>query len=235
MELAVVVGMAVKVGAACINGSCVEGGISYGNAKLPCELGSGSGNDISAGSTAGGGIIVMGSVEHPLSMEVLGVGSGGTILLFLRTLALGESANLSSVGGYGSSNGAGGGGGGRIHFHWSDIPTGDVYQPIASVGGSILARGGVRRDQGGDGENGTVTGKACPKGLYGTFCEECPAGTYKNALGLMGHFVNSVLLMNFPNVLSIFMSEVVFLRRLVLMNAFQTDFTCQTVIRLSKS
>lgn len=46
-----------KGGAACINGSCVEGGISYGNAKLPCELGSGSGNDISAGSTAGGGII----------------------------------------------------------------------------------------------------------------------------------------------------------------------------------
>lgn len=112
----------------------------------------------------------MGSVEHPLSslsIEGLvtadgessertpakeklpiadslsggpGGGSGGTILLFLRTLALGESANLSSVGGYGSSNGAGGGGGGRIHFHWSDIPTGDVYQPIASVGGSILAR-----------------------------------------------------------------------------------------------
>lgn len=32
-------------------------------------------------------------------------------------------------------------------------------------------RGGVHRDQGGAGENGTVTGKSCPKGLYGTFCE----------------------------------------------------------------
>lgn len=68
-----------------------------------------------------------------------GGGSGGSILLFLRTLALGESAILSSVGGYSSSIGGGGGGGGRIHFHWSDIPTGDVYQPIASVEGSILS------------------------------------------------------------------------------------------------
>ena len=113
---------------------------------------------------------VMGSVEHPLSSLTVegsvttdgenfernaanvrlpiadslsghpGGGSGGTILLFLRTLALSESANLSSVGGYGSSDGAGAGGGGRIHFHWSDIPTGDVYQPIASVEGNIHAR-----------------------------------------------------------------------------------------------
>ncbi|KAL6216528.1 hypothetical protein ACLB2K_009751 [Fragaria x ananassa] len=206
-----------KGGAACSNnGSCVEGGISYGNAKLPCELGSGSGYDITAGSTAGGGIIVMGSVEHPLSSLTVeglvtsdgesferntvigklpiadslsghpGGGSGGTILLFLRTLTLGESANLSTVGGYGSSNGSGAGGGGRIHFHWSDIPTGDVYQPIASVEGNIHARGGRGRDQGGAGEHGTVTGKACPKGLYGTFCEECPAGTYKNVIGSDG-------------------------------------------------
>lgn len=64
-------------------------------------------------------------------------GSGGSILLFLHTLDLSESAVLSSGGGYGSPNGAGGGGGGRIHFHWSDIPTGDVYQPIASVKGII--------------------------------------------------------------------------------------------------
>lgn len=69
-----------------------------------------------------------------------GGGSGGTVLLFLHTMTLGESATLSSLGGYGSSKGSGGGGGGRIHFHWSDIPTGDVYQPIASVKGSIYAR-----------------------------------------------------------------------------------------------
>ncbi|XP_022754633.1 uncharacterized protein LOC111302962 isoform X4 [Durio zibethinus] len=158
-----------KGGLGCYNGSCVDGGISYGNSELPCELGSGSGNESSADSTAGGGVIVMGSVEHPLSSlsvegavradgesfeETLwqqeysvsndssiapGGGSGGTVLLFLHTLTLGESAVLSSVGGYGSPKG-GGGGGGRIHFHWSDIPTGDVYQPIASVNGSICAR-----------------------------------------------------------------------------------------------
>lgn len=66
-----------------------------------------------------------------------GGGSGGTILLFLHTLALGESAILSSAGGYSRADGSGGGGGGRIHFHWADIPTGDVYQPIASVKGDI--------------------------------------------------------------------------------------------------
>ncbi|CAK7353096.1 unnamed protein product [Dovyalis caffra] len=201
-----------KGGSACYNGSCVEGGVTYGNAELPCELGSGSGEGNSAGSTVGGGIIVMGSLEHPLSslsvegsvradgesfkgitrdqLVVMngtgggpGGGSGGTILLFLHTLDLGEYAVLSSVGGYGSPKGGGGGGGGRVHFHWSDIPTGDVYQPIARVNGSIHAWGGLGRDEGNAGENGTVTGKACPKGLYGIFCEECPAGTYKNVTG----------------------------------------------------
>ncbi|KAL5783356.1 hypothetical protein ACOSP7_008385 [Xanthoceras sorbifolium] len=202
-----------KGGPAYSNGSRIEGGISYGNVDLPCELGSGSGNDSSAYSTSGGGIIVMGSVEHPLSSLSIGGsvradgeslkqhfvkeyyavtdgpsggpggGSGGTILLFLRTLDVDESAILSSVGGYGSSEGSGGGGGGRIHFHWSDIPTGDVYQPIASVRGSIHTRGGLGGHETGAGENGTTTGKACPKGLYGVFCEECPLGTYKNVTG----------------------------------------------------
>ncbi|KDP34141.1 hypothetical protein JCGZ_07712 [Jatropha curcas] len=202
-----------KGGRGCHNGSCVDGGIAYGNAELPCELGSGSGDEKSANSTAGGGIIVMGSAEHPLSSLSVegsvradgesfedivkqgdftvmnhtrggpGGGSGGTILLFLHTLDLAESAVVSSGGGYGSLNGSGGGGGGRIHFHWSDIPTGDVYQPIASVKGSIQTRGGIGRGEGQAGENGTLTGKACPKGLYGVFCQECPAGTYKNVTG----------------------------------------------------
>jgi hypothetical protein len=68
-----------------------------------------------------------------------GGGSGGTILLFVQTLLLKKESKLSSVGGVGS-NGSGGGGGGRIHFHWSDIPTGDDYIPFATVNGSILAR-----------------------------------------------------------------------------------------------
>ncbi|KAB5514157.1 hypothetical protein DKX38_028063 [Salix brachista] len=201
-----------KGGSACNNGSCIEGGVSYGNAELPCEIGSGSGEEKSVGSTAGGGIVVMGSLEHPLSSLFVegsiradgesfkgitrdqlvvmndtvggpGGGSGGTILLFLHTIDLGDYAVLSSVGGFGSPKGGGGGGGGRVHFHWSDIPTGDVYQPIARVNGSIHIWGGLGRDEGHAGENGTVSGKACPKGLYGIFCEECPAGTYKNVTG----------------------------------------------------
>ncbi|KAM7493377.1 hypothetical protein LguiB_027986 [Lonicera macranthoides] len=201
-----------KGGDGCYNGSsCIEGGMSYGDADLPCELGSGSGNDSSL--TAGGGILVMGSWEQPLSSLSIegsvradgetfgnkngikqyviaegngggaGGGSGGTILLFLRALAVGDNGSLSSAGGHGSTGGSGGGGGGRIHLHWSDIPTGDLYQPIASVTGSIRTGGGLAGNPGGAGENGTVTGRACPKGLYGIFCEECPSGTYKNVTG----------------------------------------------------
>ncbi|XP_008805792.1 uncharacterized protein LOC103718651 [Phoenix dactylifera] len=193
------------------NGTFVEGGIAYGNADLPCELGSGSGNDSTTTSTAGGGIIVMGSLEHSLSSLSVhgsveadgessrdvghndatinasnggpGGGSGGTILLFLHTLALHDTSVLSSVGGLGSHNGGGGGGGGRIHFHWSNIPTGDEYLPVAAVKGNISTRGGKSRGEGFAGENGTITGKACPKGLYGIFCKECPLGTFKNATG----------------------------------------------------
>nr|GEV91642.1 glycine-rich protein [Tanacetum cinerariifolium] len=46
-----------------------------------------------------------------------------------------------------------------------------------------VGRGGLGGNDYGAGENGTVTGKSCPKGLYGTFCEECPLGTYKNVTG----------------------------------------------------
>ncbi|GFS43868.1 hypothetical protein Acr_00g0087450 [Actinidia rufa] len=199
-----------KGGSGYYNGSAIEGGDTYGNADLPCELGSGSGNDSLAGATSGGGIIVMGSLEHSLSSLSIrgslradgesfgenvrnqngmisadigpGGGSGGTILLFLHTLALGESSSISTVGGHGGPN-SGGGGGGRIHFHWSDIPIGDEYLPIASVKGAIHIGGGIGRGQGYVGDNGTVTGKACPKGLYGIFCQECPVGTFKNVSG----------------------------------------------------
>ena len=46
-----------KGGEGYYDGSFIEGGVSYGDADLPCELGSGSGNDSLAGATAGGGII----------------------------------------------------------------------------------------------------------------------------------------------------------------------------------
>lgn len=39
------------------NSMVAEGGVTYGDADFPCELGSGSGNDSSGAATAGGGII----------------------------------------------------------------------------------------------------------------------------------------------------------------------------------
>ncbi|XP_019191996.1 PREDICTED: uncharacterized protein LOC109186463 isoform X2 [Ipomoea nil] len=197
-------------GDAYYNGTYMGGGLTYGDADLPCELGSGSGNWSLPSATAGGGILVMGSLDHSLSSLTVygsiqangesfgkfiredgskvasepgpGGGSGGTILLFIHSLFLGDSSTISAVGGHGSTNG-GGGGGGRIHFHWSDISVGDEYVAIANVKGTILERGGVGRDLGKEGENGTISGKACPKGLYGIFCQECPLGTYKNVSG----------------------------------------------------
>jgi hypothetical protein len=109
---------------------------------------------------------VLGSIEHPVAtLNVSGVlaadgessaivepktvqaqvggsggGSGGSLLFFLRTLVLGNESLLSIAGGSGGAVGGGGGGGGRIHFHWSDIPTGEAYYPIASGEGRIIAR-----------------------------------------------------------------------------------------------
>ncbi|KAJ7973750.1 Ephrin type-B receptor [Quillaja saponaria] len=189
----------------------IDGGVTYGDADLPCELGSGSGDASLAGATAGGGIVVMGSLGHSLSVLSVngslradgesfgedirgqdcrsissigpGGGSGGTILLFVQTLSLGDSSIISAIGGHGSPSGSGGGGGGRIHFHWSNVPVGDEYVPLASVKGSIHTGGGFGRGQGLPGKNGTITGKACPRGLYGLFCQECPVGTFKNVSG----------------------------------------------------
>lgn len=112
------------------------------------------------------GVSVIGSIKWPLSrleihgaltadgqshvqatrfndgalMGGLGGGSGGTILLFLRTFVLGKHSSLSITGGKGGPLGGGGGGGGRIHFDWSNIPTGDEYAQIATVNGTINAR-----------------------------------------------------------------------------------------------
>lgn len=44
-------------GDAYYEGTYIRGGIAYGDAELPCELGSGSGNLSRPGATAGGGVI----------------------------------------------------------------------------------------------------------------------------------------------------------------------------------
>ncbi|KAK4802153.1 hypothetical protein SAY86_000356 [Trapa natans] len=189
------------------NGMVCNGGLDYGSADLPCELGSGTqGPNQSYGHMVGGGMIVMGSIQWPLlKLEVhgflradgqgyarnmntsllgrLGGAAGGTILLFLQEIILAENSSLSVLGGKGGSFGGGGGGGGRVHFHWSKIDIGEEYVPIAAVNGSINSSGGAGANGGSDGEKGTVTGRKCPKGLYGTFCKECPVGTYKNVDG----------------------------------------------------
>lgn len=46
-------------GYGCYNGTCIDGGLPYGDANLPCFLGSGGGNEINSDSTAGGGVLGM--------------------------------------------------------------------------------------------------------------------------------------------------------------------------------
>ncbi|XP_071706226.1 uncharacterized protein [Rutidosis leptorrhynchoides] len=197
-------------GAGLYHGKLSEGGSVYGRPDLPCELGSGTlGPNESVGRVAGGGMIVMGSILWPLtkldiygSMRAdgqsyedvttnsngtmiggLGGGSGGTILLFIQAIFLYDNSYLSVAGGHGVPVGGGGGGGGRVHFHWSKIGAGDEYLPLAMVNGSIGTWGGEGDGDALAGEEGTITGKACPKGLYGTFCVECPVGTFKDVEG----------------------------------------------------
>ncbi|MCO5593740.1 hypothetical protein L7F22_047757 [Adiantum nelumboides] len=196
-------GHGAKGGRGYYNESWADGGKEYGSSSLPCELGSGSGNITSGRSTRGGGVIVIGSLEHTLSsLEILGAvtsdgetfhsdnksagvggGSGGSLLFFLQTLTLGNSSVLSTSGGKGSATGGGGGAGGRIHFHWSNIAVGDDYVPIANVKGLILSSGGSGNNDAMVGGNGTVTGEDCPPGLFGVFCKECPVGFYKEEHG----------------------------------------------------
>ncbi|VAH40308.1 unnamed protein product [Triticum turgidum subsp. durum] len=178
------------------NGMTSEGGQKYGSAYLPCELGSGSGSLESGDSNAGGGLIVIGSMKWPLARLLIygsvssngennrdttgnssgsfkggiGGGSGGTILFFLQGLLVEKNSSLSASGGKGGIHGGGGGGGGRIHFHWSNIATGDEFVQIASINGTVASSGGSGNDDGHFGEDGTITGKECPVGLYGTFC-----------------------------------------------------------------
>ncbi|GER45886.1 glycine-rich protein [Striga asiatica] len=169
------------------NGIMSEGGKKYGSADLPCELGSGTEgpNPSDDGYVAGGGIIVIGSKLWPLLrldnyglisadgesyyrkptrnrnsslIGGLGGGSGGTILLFLQSLALAENSSISVVG---------------VFLFSLD----NYYYFFCINSGGTGGGDGLR------GEKGTITGKQCPKGLYGTFCTECPVSTYKDAEG----------------------------------------------------
>ncbi|XP_024986062.1 uncharacterized protein LOC112521435 [Cynara cardunculus var. scolymus] len=207
------------------DGRLSEGGSTYGKPDLPCELGSGTlGPNESVGRVAGGGMIVMGSILWPLtkldiygSMRAdgqsygnattnsngtliggLGGGSGGTVLLFIQAISLFDNSSLSVAGGHGVSVGGGGGGGGRVHFHWSKIGTGDEYVPLAMINSTISTWGGEGDGEALPGEEGTITGRKCPKGLYGTFCEECPVGTFKDVEGSDDDLCTPCSLENLP-------------------------------------
>ncbi|KAK6129455.1 hypothetical protein DH2020_036804 [Rehmannia glutinosa] len=247
-------------GSGFFNGILSEGGQRYGNADLPCELGSGTeGSNLSDGYVAGGGMIVIGSRQWPLLrldnygfisadgescrkptrnsngtlIGGLGGGSGGTILLFLQSLALAENSSLSVIGGYGGSLGGGGGGGGRVHFHWSKIAAGEEYVPLAFVDGAINFSGGAGSGDGLRGEKGTITGKRCPKGLYGTFCTECPVGTYKDDEGSDPNLCKPCSLERLPT-----RAKFVYVEspsQLVLINVYLTNTRRQSVIHLLRN
>lgn len=51
------------------------------------------------------------------------------------------------------------------------IVTGNPWRIFWIVVLCLYNRGGIGRDEGQAGENGTVTGKDCPEGLFGIFCE----------------------------------------------------------------
>ncbi|CAH1453086.1 unnamed protein product [Lactuca virosa] len=207
------------------HGRLSEGGTTYGRPDLPCELGSGTlGPNESVGRVAGGGMIVMGSKQWPLSkLDIygsmradgetygnattnsngtliggLGGASGGTILLFIQAISLFDNSSLSVAGGHGVPVGGGGGGGGRVHFHWSKIGTGDDYVPLAIINTTIGTWGGEGDGEALPGEDGTITGRECPKGLYGTFCEECPVGTFKDVEGSDDDLCTPCSLENLP-------------------------------------
>jgi hypothetical protein len=165
-----------------------------------------------------------------------GGGSGGSLLLFLKTMTMGNMSLLSSVGGHGGLLGGGGGGGGRVHFHWSNIATGEDFVPLATGRGLITTwwvgcllvfslllnssncecccdhvyglhagwgsdrpgsnRGGTGSQSGLEGESGTVTGKPCPQGLYGLFCEVCMAQQFFSCrkMTVLGSSMSSIFM-----------------------------------------
>jgi hypothetical protein len=62
----------------------------------------------------------------------------------------------------------------RAHFLSPPVTSSNIYCYYADY--LFLYSGGMSNGPGFPGENGTVTGRACPKGLYGTFCKV----TYKD-------------------------------------------------------
>lgn len=59
-----------------------------------------------------------------------------------------------------------------VFCFYHDVPSIGFSHYMIFIGfADFLESGGIGGDQGEAGDNGTITGKACPKGLYGTFCK----------------------------------------------------------------
>jgi hypothetical protein len=132
-------------------GAVIDGGISFGDLKIPIDLGSGGGGDTAG---AGGGAIQI-EVTNKLTLsgqisangedgKVLGYGgsgggSGGSI--FIKTNVLEGSGQISANGGSGYSSLGGGGSGGRIAIYYDskDNFTGAIQ---SFSGGSGFKPGG---------------------------------------------------------------------------------------------
>ena len=131
------------------------GGMAYGSATQPADLGSGGGSGSGSGfGGAGGGMIlitVAGMLSLDGSMKADGAagsydgsysgggGSGGSIHLTAARLSGGGS--ISAKGGAGGTGAAGGGGGGRVA----------IYCPASTFAGVPVAQGGTGQQKGGAG------------------------------------------------------------------------------------
>jgi hypothetical protein len=122
-----------------------QGGVTYGSATEPTDLGSGGGNDGGAGGGAvwlvvGGTLFLDGEVicQGATGGYQAGGGSGGSIYLTAGTLA---GAGIISADGGDGGEGGGGGGGGRIA----------LYCDTNTFSGTITASGGVGFEPGGVG------------------------------------------------------------------------------------
>ncbi|RZC55009.1 hypothetical protein C5167_013868 [Papaver somniferum] len=124
--------------------------------------------------------------ETIMGKRGLGGGSGGSVLLFLHTLALDDVA--MSVGDI------------FRQLVFDSFLT--VYVPAWRLKICVFDIGGSGRDNGLDGESGTVTGKACPKGLFGSFCEvawHAPLAPVRMSADLTNLFVVNAFLLSFEN------------------------------------
>jgi len=120
-----------------------HGGVTYGSALQPIDLGSGGGYGGSYAGGFGGGAIKM-TVYGTLTVDgsisangatggyAGGAGSGGSIWLIVGSL--GGAGTISANGGNAASLNAGGGGGGRICVAYKDTQTVDLSHIIATGG-----------------------------------------------------------------------------------------------------